>query len=126
MTHTFRVLQSYAREAWKSFSRSPKWPGIRDAHLKEFPTCAACGREEHVQVHHEKPFHKYPALELDPKNLVTLCMSTNECHLLIGHGGAFHYFNPRVVPHSEEVKRDPGTRPRVEVEAKNGRRVNEF
>jgi 5-methylcytosine-specific restriction endonuclease McrA len=47
-----------------------------------------------VQVHHKKPFHLHPELELDPANLVTLCMtSSNECHLRIGHSGDFKAYN---------------------------------
>jgi len=42
------------------------------------------------------PFHLDPAKELDPTNLITLCMSKKECHLYIGHGGSFKQYNPNV------------------------------
>ena len=42
------------------------------------------------------PFHLDPALELDPTNLITLCMDEKECHLHIGHGGSFKQYNPEV------------------------------
>jgi len=48
-------------------------------------------------VHHIKPFHIEPELELEPDNLITLCMDEFDCHLLIGHGDSFQCYNPHVV-----------------------------
>lgn len=77
--------------------RSSKWPGVRKAHLEKFPTCAACGARERLEVHHCKPFHLYPEQELDPANLITLCESPSaNCHLLIGHGKLWKAWNPLV------------------------------
>lgn len=78
-----------------STERSPHWPATRHHFLNKFPTCAACGTKEHLDVHHVHPFHLHPELELDEKNLITLCMD-NDCHLLIGHGGNFKAYNPTV------------------------------
>ena len=69
---------------------------LEKLHLKLEPTCAACGSSKKLNVHHKKPFHLYPELELDENNLVTLCMSKMECHLLIGHGSDFKCYNPYV------------------------------
>ena len=47
-------------------------------------------------MHHIKPFHLYPQLELDPNNLITLCRSKYwrfDCHLAVGHGGSFRREN---------------------------------
>ena len=65
--------------------RSSKWASIRAAQLKSFPTCAACGSKDFLEVHHILPFHKFPALELDEDNLVTLCEGTRGCHFCFGH-----------------------------------------
>jgi 5-methylcytosine-specific restriction endonuclease McrA len=62
--------------------RSGKWSGVRDAWVKDHPTCAACGVGGLVHVHHIKPFHLYPELELDRGNLITLCPW---CHYNLGH-----------------------------------------
>lgn len=62
--------------------RSPEWRTARANHLISEPFCVACGRGNDIEVHHIKPFHKHPELELDPGNLVTLC---RRCHFLIGH-----------------------------------------
>ena len=59
--------------------------------------CIACGSEKHLQVHHIKPFHLHPELELEPSNLIVLCMDTNECHLKLGHGGSFKRENKNVL-----------------------------
>ena len=49
-------------------------------------------------------FKHDPALELDPKNLIVLCMGPNECHLLIGHGDNFKLYNPYVAADVLNVK----------------------
>lgn len=74
--------------------RSPKWPGVRAAHLKAHPACEACGRRDALEVHHVQPFHVRPDLELDPKNLVTLC--GDPCHIVHGHFMAWTRINPMV------------------------------
>ena len=86
--------------------RSPRWPEVRLGHLAEHPGCAACGRTDSVQVHHILPLAACMALgrlelELDPRNLITLCESaggilTDDHHLYLGHLGGFHLFNPEV------------------------------
>lgn len=78
--------------------RSPHWPACEKAHLKAQPTCQACGSGHSLQVHHMKPFHLYPALELDPTNLLTLCEnSVLNCHLKIGHLDNWKNYNASVV-----------------------------
>ena len=67
---------------------------IRKAHLKENNTCAVCGRIKGLEVHHIKPVHLFPDLELDPNNLITLCADT--CHLAFGHLFNFKSWNKDV------------------------------
>jgi len=77
--------------------RSSRWPKVRAEHLVCFPTCAACGSKTAIAVHHEKPFHLYPDLELDPTNLVTLCeCPSHNCHLIFGHNLSWRAWNPHV------------------------------
>lgn len=77
-----------------STQRSPHWDAVRDAHIAKHPACEACGSPDDLAVHHVKPFHLYPQLELDPNNLISLCSSDRtpdngikslNCHLHIGH-----------------------------------------
>jgi 5-methylcytosine-specific restriction endonuclease McrA len=50
-----------------------------------------------LNVHHKKPFHLFPQLELEPTNLITLCMeSGKDCHIKLGHGDNFKAYNPNV------------------------------
>jgi len=78
-------------------SRSPKWSKARIEHLKVEPTCRVCGATTKLEVHHVEPFHKRPDLELDPKNLVTLCGNPScKSHLTIGHLGDYQLANPDV------------------------------
>ena len=77
--------------------RSSHWPAVRAAHLKAFPTCAACGGTEDLEVHHCKPFHLHPDLELVDGNLITLCeKSGHDCHYTIGHLLSWKAYNPAV------------------------------
>ena len=100
-------IDNGAIEAKKhGITRSPQWPKIEHEHLQEFPNCAVCGINSSVQVHHIFPFHYCialgrPDLELDERNLITLCESTekeknNDHHLLIGHYDDFKSSNLNV------------------------------
>jgi len=83
--------------------RSPKWPAFRAKYLKG-KTCAVCGKKVKLELHHIKPFHLHPELELDPTNMLPLCESENSgvnCHLFIGHLGNFKTINPSSVTDAE-------------------------
>lgn len=78
-------------------ARSSKWRGVRATHLKDHPCCVVCGGTKSLNVHHIKPFHTHPELELDSNNLITLCeckLHGINCHLLVGHLGNFKRINP--------------------------------
>jgi 5-methylcytosine-specific restriction endonuclease McrA len=94
--------------------RSSQWPAVRKHHLEEHPNCAVCGGTEHLEVHHIRPFHLHPELELEPTNFITLCESGKggiNCHLAAGHLGSYKSFNPNVVADSaywsERIKSRP-------------------
>lgn len=95
--HLKDLAQGKARLGQK---RSSRWPTIRKAHLEKNPECAVCGGKKQVEVHHIKPFHLHPELELEPSNLISLCESKNKgvnCHLFIGHLGSFQKMNEAVL-----------------------------
>ena len=78
--------------------RSSHWETVRKHFLKAHPACAACGIVDDLQVHHIKPFHLHPELELDTTNLVVLCENTdNNCHFVIGHHRNWKSENPNVL-----------------------------
>lgn len=62
--------------------RSSEWQSVRGKFIKSNPRCEACGTLKDLNVHHIKPYHKYPELELDMSNLITLCRTH---HYYIGH-----------------------------------------
>lgn len=98
--HGVTALTSYEVELEKTrgSARSPKWPTVRAAWVKEHPLCMGCGTRDHVEVHHIKPFHLFPALELDPSNLITLCEHPgHDCHFRCGHGYNWSHFNDDVI-----------------------------
>ena len=109
--------------------RSPKWPKVEKQFLKNNPVCIAClpGQQSGgPQVHHVFPFHYCialgrPDLELDPRNLLTLCETEEgkpgeNHHLMLGHLGDFKEGNLKVREdatvnfkgkHLQEIKIDP-------------------
>jgi hypothetical protein len=117
MFHLFRVARSIVREKWKAHKRSSKWPTVRDGFLKSHPSCASCGSCKLLQVHHIQPFHLHPLLELEPDNLITLCMSKAECHLHIGHGNNWKAWNPDVQADALESLHSPSSRKWLAMEA---------
>jgi hypothetical protein len=95
--HGLRVAKRHGTE------RSPLWPAVALAHRLKEPACMACGHKTKLQVHHIKPFHLHPKLELDPKNLITLCEADGrDHHLLLGHLDEWESYNVNV---RDDVKR---------------------
>jgi hypothetical protein len=90
--------------------RSPEWPKVEKAHLAKNPHCACCtpgtNTKAGQQVHHKFPFHYAialgrPDLELDDRNLITLCEDEagkpgQNHHLLVGHLDSFQSSNLNV------------------------------
>jgi len=89
--------------------RAIGWPKVRSEHLKKQSVCAACGSSRGLEVHHIKPFHLYPELELDPNNLITLC--NKSCHLYFGHLKYFKSWNPDVIKDAAEYNDKIKARP---------------
>lgn len=92
-------------------SRSPKWPEAEKEHKSVEPHCVNCkpgtNLQAGLQVHHIFPFHycialDRPDLELDQRNLITLCEDEADHpgenhHLLVGHLDDFQSSNLDVV-----------------------------
>jgi hypothetical protein len=83
--------------------RSSAWPDVAKEFRMTHPYCAACGGTEQLNVHHKFPFHFVvlcgrPDLELDPRNLITLCIQhDSEHHVLLGHLDDYESYNPHVL-----------------------------
>lgn len=85
--------------------RSPEWDTLRRKWLKDNPKCVVCDRMTKLNVHHIKPYHIYPELELDPTNLLTLCENTGmNCHFIWGHLGDWTSYNSTVMEDSKQMK----------------------
>ena len=85
-------------------TRSPEWPAIEKEHLRLHPTCAITGSTKKLNVHHIKPFHLHPDLELNPSNLITLSTDVmgSNIHLLFGHLGNFKSYNVNIEDDARE------------------------
>lgn len=100
----YNLLRHKARDLSVSKKRSSKWHTVQKNFLIKNPCCAICGSIKKLNVHHKKPFHLYPELELEESNLITLCMDKRECHLLIAHGDNFSYFCPNLEEYIKQYK----------------------
>lgn len=126
ISHVIRVIKARQYAKAEDAKRSPHWPTVRKHHLEAHPTCAACGKKKKLQVHHVEPFHSKPELELEPTNLITLCEALGkDCHILIGHGDDFKFWNPDVTTDARRVLEHPEMRKAVVAMAKAKRVVNE-
>lgn len=81
--------------------RSPGWKRVRAEWLKRNPECAVCGTTSGLAVHHILPVHRFPALELDSANLLTMCADD---HFWLGHFGAWVRWNSDVVRMAAEYR----------------------
>ena len=119
--HAVRVVHAHVRDHLKRNNRSPHWPRVERQTLAQRPTCEACGGTLRRQVHHKQPFHLHPELELDPHNLIVLCMGPKECHIRLGHGDDFKAYNVNVARDAVTVLGNDALRPGIEAEAKKDR-----
>jgi hypothetical protein len=82
-------------------ARSGKWSEVRRDFLKLHPACEACGITTDLNCHHIKPFNQFPELELDPKNLITLC---RKHHFEVGHLGNWRTANATVREDAAKIR----------------------
>lgn len=70
--------------------RASGWTALRQRHLRTNPVCIITGAKVNLDVHHVRPVHLFPELELDPSNLRTI---RGDLHLAIGHCGNWSLWN---------------------------------
>lgn len=114
LTALITRLEKSRAEKMFGAARSPEWGRVRREHLKKHPECIVCGGTKTCEVHHLRPFHTHPHLELDPKNLVTLCegVGTFYHHLWIGHLGNYKSINEHCVEDAKLWREKIQNRPR--------------
>ena len=86
--------------------RSPHWPAVEKHFIAANPVCLLCGKGKadgvELNAHHKYPFSYIiglgrPDLELDFRNLRTLCvLPAHEHHCLVGHLGNYKSYNPEL------------------------------
>lgn len=115
------LLIAHAKRVFKR--RSSRWRALEREIVAASGECAACPNKSHLQAHHVLPFHLFPALELERANVIVLCEAPGaNCHLRIGHGGAFAGYNPNVVRDAAVAKSDSVLRGEVIAEARAARK----
>lgn len=79
------------------FDRARGWTSLRNEWIASHSTCACCGIDTQLAVHHVKPLHLFPELELDDTNLITLCQRPERfCHYIFGHFFDWMAYNPDI------------------------------
>lgn len=74
--------------------RSPHWHQTVKQYRAVHPEgCAGCGTAKKLEVHHKRPFHLHPELELAWDNFILLC---RRCHQFLGHLDDWKSFNAEV------------------------------
>jgi hypothetical protein len=91
------------------YGRSSSWRKVRNEFIKNNNGCAACGRDDDLEVHHIVPYHVDPSLELDHNNLITLC--GKHCHFIFGHLGDWKSWNKDIVEDSRAYYKKCMSRP---------------
>lgn len=122
--HGINLLRHSLRDVGVGAKRSSQWPTVEKHFRKAHPTCAACGGKNRLNVHHIQPFHIFPKLELDPNNLITLCMGEKECHLRLGHGSDFKAYCPDIRKYAAEALAHPKKFDAIVKEATDNRKAN--
>jgi len=84
------LIDRITGKAPKGAKRSSKWRKVRKEFITEYRKCEICETKKSLEIHHKVPFHLAPDLELNKKNLITLC---RKHHLLFGHLNQWSDFN---------------------------------
>jgi len=97
-----------AASATRIAYRSPHWPTVEKSFKVKHPNCIACDEKNYgkvgIQIHHAIiPYHLAimcgrPDLELDERNLRSLCETTHDTpapnhHIVLGHLKNFRSWN---------------------------------
>lgn len=88
--------------------RSGKWTKVRNEYLAKNPVCVACGKKTDLEVHHKKPLHTHPHLELKESNLMTLC---KHHHKYMGHLGYTKSWNKDAESDAKKLFKKMSKRP---------------
>ena len=127
--HLIRQLKHKIYHTKTKNKRSSQWDDVRYAFAEKNQTCAVCKSDKKLQIHHCVPFHHDSSLELDPENLISLCMDKFDCHIQIGHGDNFKFYNENVRQDAEMLINTPADQfntkfKEVAATAKKNRKVN--
>ena len=69
-----------------SIARDKRWAKESRQFLADNPHCVVCGTTDYCVVHHVKPFHLFPELEMDWRYWRTVCETpSHNDHFAVGH-----------------------------------------
>ena len=82
--------------------RSDDWPSFRKRNIHE--KCDVCGKGLFLELHHIRPFHLSPGLELELTNIVTLC---RKHHFELGHFFSWKSYNKEIKQWIAQIQNRP-------------------
>lgn len=89
--------------------RDPRWAQFRrEIIFQRGYKCEATGKTENIELHHCKPFHKYPELELDPDNVILL---ERGVHFDIAHLCSWRSWNKDIKEDARKLREKIANRP---------------
>lgn len=93
--------------------RSPKWGAFKKEYEKTHPkVCAVCGSKKGVALHHLRPFHLHPELELEENNMLWVCERPgHDHHFMVAHLEDYKSFNPTAKEDAEIWRKKIQERP---------------
>jgi len=98
-----KLFEKYFGDKLFGAQRNPKWRNLRNQFIKVHPKCEVCGKKGKI-VHHILPVHKFPALELEEENLISVC---RECHFSFCHFFSWWSYNKDIKNDIERIKQRP-------------------
>ncbi len=113
MTFLYWILSWFGYHHYPLFGgvpRSPKFAKLAKEFIKEKGgKCEATGVSFDLEVHHIKPYHLYPELELEKSNLIVL---THWIHFFLAHLGRWASWNEKIVEHAKWLRDLIANRPK--------------
>ena len=97
-------------EVFPLVMRAPGWSAVRNEWLRLHPRCEACVNpvRAFLNFHHLIPVNVDRSRELDPENLITLCVNGPfgiNCHAIFGHSGNWRDWNLNVWSDAQRFRR---------------------
>lgn len=107
------IINENHRSKTHGKKRSPEWGKFKREFAETHPkVCAVCGTTKKVALHHLRPFHLHPELELSENNMLWVCeRQGHDHHFFVAHLENFKSYNPNAKEDAETWRQKIQNRP---------------